>query len=113
MIFPFVPRLGGSTGLSVLWDTVELEVCSSIIFNHMLMIHDRFIKTNEEFHLSNIYAPCENNAKQLIWESLSGPLHLFGGKKVYVFGDFIDVRCESIYRCVAENLPGIRAMVSQ
>lgn len=112
MIFPFVPQFGGSAGLLVLWDSVELEVCSSVIINHVLMIHDRFIKTNEEFQLFNIYAPCENNAKQLIWESLSGPLHLFGGKKVCVFGNFIDVRYELIYRCVAENLPGIRAMVS-
>jgi len=67
------------------------------------MIHDRFIKTNEEFHLFNIYASCENGGKQLLWDSLSGRLQLLGGKKVCVYGDFNVVQCEEEWRFVRQG----------
>ncbi|MCH89856.1 endonuclease/exonuclease/phosphatase family protein, partial [Trifolium medium] len=35
--------------------------------------------SEEEFYLFNIYAPCENNAKQLLWDSLTGRLQQLGG----------------------------------
>ena len=67
------------------------------------MIHDRFIKTNEEFYLFHICAPCENGAKQLLWDSLTSRLPLLGGKKVCVCGDFNVVRCDEEKRIVRQG----------
>ncbi|MCI49205.1 endonuclease/exonuclease/phosphatase family protein, partial [Trifolium medium] len=75
-----------------MWDTVEVEVWSSASLNHVVRIHGRFIKSDEEFYLFNVYAPCEDNAKQLLWDSLSGKLQQSEGKKVCVCGDFNVVR---------------------
>ena len=59
----------------------------------MLQINGRFIRTNEEFYLFNIYAPCEPRGKQELWVSLSARLQLLGGAKVCVHGDFNAVCC--------------------
>jgi len=40
------------------WDSSEVEVWSSVSQEHVLIIHGRFIKTNEIFYLFNVYAPC-------------------------------------------------------
>ncbi|MCI16660.1 cytochrome P450, partial [Trifolium medium] len=63
--YSFRPSVGVSGGLLVMWDTVEVEVWSSVSLDHALLIHGRLLKSEEEFYLFNIYAPCENNAKQL------------------------------------------------
>jgi len=59
--------VGASGGMLIMWDSVEVEVWSSVSQDHMLQVHGRFIKTNEEFHLFNIYAPCEARPKQELW----------------------------------------------
>lgn len=55
---------------------------------HVLYIHGRFTRTNEELYLFNIYAPCESPANQELWDSLSARLHLLSGAKVCLCGDF-------------------------
>ena len=90
--FSYRPSVGALGGLLTLWDIKEVEVWSTINQNHMLQIHGRFIRTNEEFYLLNIYAPCEPRAKQELWVSLSARLQLLVGKKVYVCGDFNAIR---------------------
>jgi len=50
-------------------------------FKLVLMIHCRRIKSNEEFHLFNVYAPCEPSAKKMLWDSLSVRLQMLGGVK--------------------------------
>jgi exonuclease III len=82
--YSFRPSIGASGGLLVLWDMAEVEVWSSGSFNHGLMIHGRFLQSNEEFYLFNIYAPCENSAKQVLWDSLLVRLQQLGGKNFYV-----------------------------
>lgn len=86
--FSFRPSQGASGGLLTLWDNTEVEVGSSISFPHSLIINGRFIKSNEEFYLFNIYAPCDAAARRILWDSLSPRLHLLRGKKVCVCGDF-------------------------
>jgi len=90
----FCPSFGALGGLLVLRDTVEVKVWSSVSFNHVLIIHGRFIISNEKFYLFNMYAPCDNSAKQMLWDSLMGRLQLLDGKKVCVCGFFNVVRYE-------------------
>jgi len=71
-----------------LWDSSELEVWSTVSQEHMLIIHGRFVRTNEEFHLFNVYAPCDLREKQLLWTSLTARLRMLRGLKVCVCGDF-------------------------
>jgi len=80
--------VGPSGGLLTMWDTFEVEVWSTISQDHVLIIHGKFIRTNEVFYLFNIYAPCETRAKQQLWGMLSVKLQLLRGEKVCVCGDF-------------------------
>jgi len=98
--FSFCPSQGASRGLLTIWDVTEVEVWSTCNFDHVLSIHGRFIKTNEEFHLFNVYAPCDGGARQLLWEALSTRLQELRGKKVCVCGDFNAVRCREEIRSV-------------
>jgi hypothetical protein len=90
--FSYRPSVGASGGLLIVWDSKEVEVWSSGSQDHVLYIHGRFIRNNEEFYLFNIYAPCEPRAKQDLWVSLSARLQLLDGGKVCVCGDFIVVQ---------------------
>ena len=65
-----------------------------------MLIHGKFVKTNEEFFLFNIYAPCDQPARQALWNSLSARLVLLGDKKVCICGDFNAVRNEGERRLV-------------
>lgn len=69
-----------------------MEVWPTVSEEHALQIHVRFIQTNEEFYLFNIYAPCDLLAKHKLWVSLSVQLQMLRGKKV-LCGDFNAVRC--------------------
>ncbi|PNX64517.1 cysteine-rich receptor-like protein kinase, partial [Trifolium pratense] len=44
------------------------------------------------FHVANVYAPCDDGAKQVLWDSLSVRLDSLGGNKVCVCGDFNAVK---------------------
>lgn len=90
--FSYRPSVRASGGMSIMWNSVEVEVWSSVSQDYMLQVHGRFIKTNEEFYLFNIYAPCEASAKKDLWAALTMRLHLLRGEKVCVCGDFNAVR---------------------
>jgi hypothetical protein len=42
--------------------------------------------------VANVYAPCDNGAKQVLWDSLSARLQTLEGRRVCVCGDFNAVR---------------------
>jgi len=86
--YSFWPSVGASGGLLTVWDSDEVKVWDTTTGNHLLMIHGNFVKSNEEFFLFNIYAPCDQPARQSLWNSLSARLALLGGKKVCICGDF-------------------------
>ena len=90
--FSFRPSVGASGGLLTVWDTLEVEVWSSFSQDNVLIIHGKFIRTNEMFHIFNVYAPCEARARQLLWGALSVRLQLLQGSKVCVCGDFNAIR---------------------
>ena len=58
--FSFQPSVGASGGLVSMWDTNEVEVWSSMSFDHVLMILGCFVKTGEQFAVFNVYAPCDS-----------------------------------------------------
>jgi len=68
--FSFHPSIGTSGGLLIIWDVPEVEVLSLVSFEHVLMIHEKFVQLNEEFYLVNVYVPCDASAKQLLGDSL-------------------------------------------
>ncbi|CAJ2637040.1 unnamed protein product [Trifolium pratense] len=90
--FSYRPSAGASGGLLTLWDSSEVEVWSTESREHVLWCHGRFLKTGEEFYVANVYAPCDDGAKQGLWESLSARLLLLAGKRVCVCGDFNAVK---------------------
>ncbi|MCI24787.1 endonuclease/exonuclease/phosphatase family protein [Trifolium medium] len=75
-----------------MWDSSEVEVWSSTSREHVLWCHGRFLKSDEEFFLANVYAPCEQGVTQTLWDSLSGRIQLLNGERVCVCGDFNAVR---------------------
>lgn len=102
--FSFRPSVGASGGLLSIWDTSEVEVWSSSSFDHVLSIHGRFIQTNEEFHLFNVYAPCDFHARQVLWASLTLHIQALRGKKVCVCGDFNAVRSREERKSVSDSV---------
>ena len=96
--YSYRSSLGASRGLLTLWDTLEVEVWSSVSFEHVLQIHGRFIQTNDVFYLFNIYTPCDPRASQELWVSMSKKLQMLRGEKVCVCGDFNAVRNLEVHR---------------
>jgi len=56
------------------------------------MIHGRFVQSNDEFYLFNVYDPCDNDENQLLWNRLSVILQQLSGKNVCLCDDFNVVR---------------------
>ncbi|XP_024628654.1 DNA-(apurinic or apyrimidinic site) endonuclease-like [Medicago truncatula] len=98
--YSFSPSVGASGGLVTIWDTAEVEVWTSCRGDNFLLIHGRFIKSNEEFYLFNVYAPCDRFAKQALWTSLSSRLLSLGSLNVCLCGDFNSVRSADERRSV-------------
>jgi len=92
--------VGASGGLITIWDTSEVVVWMSCRGDHFLMIHGRFIKSNEEFYLFNVYGPCDRSAKQTLWTFLSSRLLSMGSRNVCLCGDFNSVRSAEERRSV-------------
>jgi exonuclease III len=92
--FSYRPSVGASGGVLTMWDTSAVEVWSTVSLAHALMIHGRFIQSQDEFFLFNVYAPCESHEKLRLWEVLPGRLQQLVGQKVCVCGDFNAVRSD-------------------
>ncbi|XP_045831090.1 uncharacterized protein LOC123922415 [Trifolium pratense] len=90
--FSYRPSVGASGGLLTLWDSTEVKVWSTESREHVLWCHGRFSKTGEEFLVANVYAPCDDGAKQILWDSLTVRLLSLVGKMVCVCGDFNAVK---------------------
>jgi len=68
-------------------------VWSTMSFDHVLVILGRFVQTGEDFPLFNVYAPCDANRQQVLWNNLSNRLGFLSVQNVCVCGDFNVVRC--------------------
>ncbi|WJX63191.1 hypothetical protein P8452_48110 [Trifolium repens] len=90
--FSYRPSAEASGGLLTLWDSSEVEVWSSESRDYVLWCHGRFISSGEEFFVANVYAPCDDGAKQRLWDSLSERLQALGQSRVCICGDFNAVK---------------------
>ncbi|GAU48515.1 hypothetical protein TSUD_244350 [Trifolium subterraneum] len=79
-------------GLLTLWDSSEVEVWSSESRDHVLWCRGRFTKSGEEFLVANVYAPCDDGAKLVLWGSLSARIQSLGRQRLCVYGDFNAVK---------------------
>jgi exonuclease III len=86
--YSYRPAVGASGGLLTMWDSSSVVVWSSFSLDHVLIIHGCFTDTNDEFYLFNVYAPCDNGAKQLLWNSLTEQLQGLVGNNICLCGDF-------------------------
>jgi len=68
--FSYQPSIGASGGLATVWDVSRIEVTSSVSFNHVLAIKGKVLLTGEDFVIFNVYAPCDLEAKRLLWGNL-------------------------------------------
>ncbi|CAJ2637778.1 unnamed protein product [Trifolium pratense] len=90
--FSYRPSRGALGGLLTMWDTSEVKVWSTESREHVLWCHGQFLRTGDEFHVANVYAPCDDGAKQGLWDYFSVRLGSMVGKKMCVWGDFNAVK---------------------
>ncbi|GAU19481.1 hypothetical protein TSUD_77250 [Trifolium subterraneum] len=90
--FSYRPSVGASGGLLTLWDSAEVEVWSTESREHVLWCHGRLTKSGEEFYVANVYAPCDDGAKEGLWGSLTTRIQSLGRRSVCVCGDFNAVK---------------------
>ena len=65
--FSFKPSVGASGGILTLWDTLEVDIWLSMSFDNCLVVKGRFIKSNLDFSLVNVFAPCKSGGRQVLW----------------------------------------------
>jgi len=75
------------------WDSTRVDVWSSMSFGHVLVIKGTYIVTAEDFVICNVYAPCDLEAKKLLWNRLSSFVSNNSDACLCVCGDFNSVRC--------------------
>ena len=90
--YSYQPSVGASGGLVTVWDVSRIDVTSSFSFSHVLVIKGKDLLTGEDFVIFNVYAPCNSEAKKILWENLL--LHIQNNNDVCicVCGDFNFVR---------------------
>ena len=77
---------------------------STIFFEHVLWIQGRFVKSGNEFTIFNVYAPCDSNRQQVLWQTLANRLASLHDQNVCVCGDFNVVRYVEERRSVGSNV---------
>lgn len=90
--YSFRPSIGASGGLLIMWDKEEVEILASYSFAYVLAVRGRFLKTNDEFIVYNVYAPCDVRSQHVLWESLFNRLANNDGACICICGDFNVVR---------------------
>jgi exonuclease III len=92
--FSFIPSIGASGGIITIWDPCVLNVWSSIVKMHCLIVIGQFIEDNVDFFLANVYAPCESTGRVNLWNGLDGFLQQHRQMAGCVLGDFNTVRSQ-------------------
>lgn len=98
--YSFRPSVGAFGGVLIMWDNEDVEIGFSYSFYHVLAVGGRFIQSNEDFFLFNVYAPCDVGCQHVLWESLSSRLANYVRRNVCVCGDFNVVRGVEEWRSV-------------
>lgn len=90
--FSFKPSVGAAGGILTLWDIGEVDICLSMSFENCLVVKGRFIKSNLDFSLVNVYAPCDSGGRQVLWERLGGLISNDIEVSWCILGDFNVIR---------------------
>lgn len=86
------PARGLSGGLLTVWNTAEVNISSSEVSRHWLLIRGTMISNSTRFACFNIYAPQGARDKLQLWADLSTALGLLDESYVCLLGDFNVVR---------------------
>lgn len=112
--FSYLLSIGASGGLITLWDRKEVDVWMSFSFGHVLGIQGCFVKTGEHFTLFNVYAPCDHNRQQVLWQNIFVRLACLNDLNICLCGDFNAVRCMEERRSVGSvGISGGSALFNQ
>jgi exonuclease III len=90
--FSFQLSRGASGWLVTLWNCTEVEVWAFMQFEHVSGIQGRFVKTEDELTLFNVYAPCDIPRQHALWHNISMRLTTLSDHNICVCGDFNTVR---------------------
>ena len=82
--YSYQPSVGASGGIATLWDLKEVEVWSSVSLDHVLAVTGRFLKSEDQFVVFNVYAPCDISRQQVLWNVLSSRIDSLAGQNVCV-----------------------------
>lgn len=69
-----------------------MEIFATFSFEHVVEVRGRFMTSNDDFVLFNVYSPCDARSQHVMWESLSTRLANFDGLNICVCGHFNVVR---------------------
>jgi len=69
--YSFKPPIGASGGILTMWDSSVVDVWMSLNLSNVLIVKGKVIKNNVDFVMANVYAPCDNRGRQLLWKKLS------------------------------------------
>jgi len=64
--FSFKPSVGASGGILTLWDTLEVDIWFPMSYDSCFVVKGRLVKSNLDFSLVNVYAPCDNEERQVL-----------------------------------------------
>jgi len=98
--------VGASGGIVTLWDLREVEVWSTMSFDHVLAVAGCFVQFGDLFVVFNFYAPCDSSRQQALWNVLSSRLVALANQNVCVCGDFNAIRCVEERRSVSTVFNG-------
>ena len=67
----FVPSIQASGGLLCMWSNSDFQVERRVKGRHFLMLVGKWVKENQWLHIVNVYAPCDQAGKRILWDELS------------------------------------------
>lgn len=90
--FLFKSSDGRSRGILTIWDNNLFFAKKKISKEHYLWLVGEWGASRTHINLVNVYAPCEDNRKILLWQELETKIQVKNTDKWYVVGDFNAVR---------------------
>jgi len=80
MASPFILQLGYQVVCWLFW--IVMRWLSSLSLDLVILIHGRFVKSNDECFQADVYVPCEGAAKRLLWDRLTVQFGNYVGKNM-------------------------------
>ncbi|GMJ13334.1 hypothetical protein HRI_005002600 [Hibiscus trionum] len=100
--FRFVGSIGKSGGILTIWDKNKFEETSYTIKESFLFIEGKWMSTNLQIALANVYAPCSIHNQKLLWEEIRSQ-KIVSCVCWFLGGDFNAIRKLSERRSVSNS----------